>query len=510
MVSVARSTPRLSLGQRWLLVLSCLSIALVVASMAALYTALPEIAAVTGASQQQLTWIVDGYTLALAILVLPAGAIGDRYGRRAILIIGLVVFALGSALPVVLDTPHWLIAARAISGVGAALVMPSTLSLMTAGFPEGRRGSAVGLWAGVAGAGAVLGILGSGLLVEWWPWWSIFIGMTVAGLVLAVLAGTVPESVEGSRPRVDGWGAVFSAVAVGAVVVAAIEAPARGWLDPFVLAAFAIGLVAAASFVLIDLRIEHPLLDMRLFADRGFSAGTATVAVQFLVTFGIFMLVVQFLQLVLGYRPIMSALALSPIMIPMVAVSVVAPRLAERVGLRWPIMIGLLLISASLFALARLDTGSDYLDLLWPLLLMSIGMGLSTAPATAAIIAGTPVEKHGVAAAVNDAAREVGAALGIAIAGSVLAAGYRDHIAPALPRIPEQARGPVEDSLAGALHVSDMAGPVGQPLADLARSAFMSGAQQSAIALAWATLVATVSVAIWAPGKSMGGSTTDC
>ncbi|MEV0291956.1 MFS transporter [Nocardia sp. NPDC050710] len=494
----------LSAAQRWLLTLSCLAVALVIASMAALYTALPEIAAATGASQRQLTWIVDGYTLALACLVLPAGALGDRFGRRKMLIAGLIVFSLASAAPILLDTPIWLIVARAAAGVGAALVMPSTLSLLTAGFPKERRGNAVGLWAGIAGAGAVLGILGSGLLLEHWSWMSIFVAMTVAGLALSVASCTVPESVDGSRPAFDLWGALSAALAVGSIVVAAVEAPERGWSDPLVIGLFAAGVLAGGIFALIEVRVDHPLLDVRLFADRGFGSGTASVTVQFLVSFGVFMLLVQFLQLILGYRPLMSALAMAPMIVPMVAISAMAPWLAERLGLRLPTLVGLVTIGAALIAMSRLDVDSGYVDVLAPLLIMSTGLGLCTAPATAAIIAGTPVEKHGVAAAVNDAAREVGAAVGIAIAGSILAAGYSDRIAPVLPRLPEAAREPVGDSLAAALHVTERAGPQAEPLAAFAKEAFMHGAQQSAFAVGCVALVAALLIGAWAPGRRRG------
>ncbi|MBH0779812.1 MFS transporter [Nocardia bovistercoris] len=486
---------------RWLLTLSCLAVTLVIASMAALYTALPEIAADTGASQVQLTWIVDGYTLALACLVLPAGALGDRYGRRAALIAGLIVFALASALPLLLDSPTWLITARGLAGVGAALVMPSTLSLITASFPPERRNGAIGLWAGVAGVGAILGILGSGILLEYWSWISVFVGMTAAGVVLSIAAFTVPESTDSARPAFDPFGAVTGALAVGAIVVAAIEVPARGWLAPVVLVAAAVAVVSAIAFVMIELRVAYPLLDVRLFADRGFGSGTAIVALQFLVGFGMFMLIVQYFQLIFGYRPLVSALAMAPMMLPMVTISAFAPRLSERIGLRLPAAGGLVLIGIALIALGGVGVDASYVDILWPLLIMSTGIGLCTAPATAAIIAGTPVAKHGVAAAVNDAAREVGAAIGIAVGGSVLAAGYSDRIAPALPRLPEEARGPVEDSLAAALQVAERAGPTGQPLADFAREAFVYGMHHSAVALGCLTLVGAVGIAIWAPGR---------
>jgi len=232
-----------------MLIVSCMAVALVVAAMAALYSALPQIAVATGATQAQLTWIVDGYTLVLACFVLPAGAIGDRYGRRGVLVAGLALFAFASALPLFLADPAWLIAARALAGAGAALVMPSTLSILTAGFPPAHRGRAVGVWAGVAGSGAVLGILGAGVLLEQWSWTSVFVGLTVAGAVLAGLACSIAESRQQEHPPVDWVGAVTVVVAVGAIVFAVIEVPARGWSDSLVAISTAVGLFAVAIWL---------------------------------------------------------------------------------------------------------------------------------------------------------------------------------------------------------------------------------------------------------------------
>ncbi len=497
-VEIARWTR----AQWWMLAVSCLAVALVVAAMAALYSALPQIALATGATQAQLTWIVDGYTLVLACLVLPAGAVGDRYGRRVVLVVGLVVFAAASALPLLLSDPAWLIATRALAGAGAALVMPSTLSILTAGFAPAHRGRAVGIWAGVAGSGAILGILGAGVLLERWSWLSVFVGLTVAGAVLAGLACTIAESRQREHPQVDWVGAVAVAVAVAAIVFAVIEFPARGWADPLVAAAAGVGVAATAAFVVVELRSAAPLLDVRLFARRGFGAGSLSVTIQFLVTFGVFLLLVQYLQLVFGYGPLTSALALAPMVVPLVVISVIAPWLSSLVGLRVMTVAGLLTIAAGLVLVSRLTLAAHYLDLLWPLLIMSAGLGLCTAPATYAIVADTPEAKHGVAAAVNDAAREIGAAIGIAVAGSVLAAGYTHRIQPALPQLPEPARGPVADSLAAALQVADQAGPVAAPLAEFAKAAFVHGSGQAALALAALTTVGAIVLAVLAPGRA--------
>lgn len=509
MTSTDQPEPMLALsrGQKWTLVVSCLGVALVIGSMAALYTSLSDIAADTGASQSQLTWVVDGYTLAVACLVLPAGAVGDRYGRRAVLIGGLVVFSAASAVPLFVDGPLWLIVARAVAGIGAAFVMPSTLSIMTAEFPERHRARAVAIWAGVAGSGGILGVLCSGLLLQLWSWQSIFVGLTAAGVVLLIAALTVSESLEYAHPAMDYVGSVLVAVAIGLIVIALTEAPQRGWTDPLVLGLFAGGVAASMAFVIIELRRAHPLLDVRLFADRGFGSGTLSITLQFLVLFGVFYLLIQYLQLIVGYEPLPSALALAPVVVPIVGVSLIAPWLAERFGLRLLTVPGLLAIAAGIFLASRLDVDSAYTDFLWALLIMGTGLGLCMAPATAAIVAATPVEKHGVAAAVNDAAREVGAAVGIAIAGSVLAAGYTNRIQPALPSLPDAAREPFSDSLAAALEVTDRVGPVGQQLADIAKSAFIHGHERAAIGLSIFTAASAVVLAFWAPGRRSAADT---
>jgi len=393
-------------------------------------------------------------------------------------------------------------AARALAGAGEALVTPSTAAILTAGCPPAPRGGAVGVWAGVAGSGAVLGTLGAGLLLERWSWLSVFVGLTVAGAVLAALACTIAESRQREHPPVDWVGAGAVAVAVAAIVFAAIEIPARGWADPLVAATAGIGVAAAAAFVVVELRSAAPLLDVRLFTRRGFGAGSLSVTIQFLVTFGVFLLLVQYLQLIFGYGPLASALALAPMVVPLVAISVIAPWLSSLVGLRVMTVVGLLTIAAGLVLVSRLTLAAHYLDLLWPLLIMSAGLGLCTAPATYAIVADTPEAKHGVAAAVNDAAREIGAAIGIAVAGSVLAAGYTHHIAPALSRLPEPARGPVADSLAAALQVADQAGPVAAPLAEFAKAAFVRGSGQAALTLAALTTIGAIVLAFLAPGPT--------
>lgn len=292
-----------TIRQIWMLTVACCAVALVVAAMAALNTALPDLARDTGATQSQLTWIVDGYTLTLACLLLPAGALGDRYGRRELLMFGLLVFAAGSSIPVFADEPSWIIVSRVISGVGAAFVMPATLSLLTAGFPPAQRARAVGVWSGVAGSGAIAGLVVSGLLLEKWSWHSIFVSLAVVSVLILVVSFTIVTSKDTEATPLDLPGTALIAGSIGLFVLGMIEAPARGWLDPVVLALLIGGIAMTAVFSWVELRTRHPLLDVRLFANRAFGSGAASLTLQFLATFGLFFLIVQYLQLVLDYSP---------------------------------------------------------------------------------------------------------------------------------------------------------------------------------------------------------------
>ncbi|MEW5813556.1 MAG: MFS transporter [Actinomycetota bacterium] len=495
---VAALSPR---GRRWLLTVAGLSVLLVISSMIALNTALPDIAVETAATQAQLTWIVDAYTLAMACLLLPAGALGDRYGRRGALLVGLLIFGLASAAPMVFDSPVALITARAAAGVGAAFVMPATLSLLTAAFPKAERTKAVGIWAGVAGSGAIAGFLGTGVLLQHFSWPSVFIALAVAALVMFVCACTIGSSRDQTATPVDWVGAALIGTAIAVFVVGLIEAPTQGWTNPLVLGGLAGGVILTVVFAVVELRREHPLLDVRLFARSDFTTGAVCITVLFLSNFGFFFVLMQYLQLMMGYSALTTGIALAPIVVPILAISVTIHLCTAKIGLRWTITVGLLLIAAGLYGIRFLDVASAYVDVLWPMLLIAAGVGICTAPATTTIMNAVPSEKQGVASAVNDTTREVGAAIGVAVAGSILAASYRNALAPQLSDFPAQVRDTATDSLAYALSISERMGPQGEALSDTARAAFLHATSQAVLALAGIVLAAAIFVAAWAPGR---------
>lgn len=488
-------------ARTWTLTVACMGVALVVASMTALNTTLGDLAVATSATQSQLNWIVDGYTVALACLLLPAGAIGDRYGRRGALLFGLVVFAFGSLAPAVLHDPSQIIAGRAVAGVGAAFVMPATLSLLTVAYPKEARTKAVGIWAGTAGSGGVLGMLGSGLLLRFWDWHAIFWSLGIAGLTIFALGLTVASSRDANAPRIDAVGAVLIGSAVAIAVAAILEAPHRGWSDPLVWGGLAAGAVIAVVFGFVELRRRQPLLDVRLFADPNFAIGVAAIVMMFGATFGFFYVGMQYVQQIMGYSPLATAISFAPFIVPLGIFSALSFWYLPRLGLRLVLVVGTLLMAVGYACLCRLGLHSTYLEFTWPTLILATGIGICTAPTTSAIMGAVPDEKQGVASAVNDTSREMGGAFGIAVAGSILAGSYSHELAPKLGDFPPQIRGLATDSLAKAVEVAGKLGPQGRQLADLSKAAFLSALHASTITMAVIVGLAAVLIGLWAPGR---------
>lgn len=479
---------------RAVLAVTCVALATVVSAVASLNVAIPSIARDTHATQTQLSWIIDAYALVFAALLLPGGAIGDRYGRRRALLAGLVVFGAGSIAAMTIDSAQWLIAMRAVLGVGAALVMPATLSTVTSTFPHAQRARAVGTWAGVAGASAILGLLSSGVLLEFWSWRSVF-GLNVLLAILAIVATVrvVPESADPDAPRLDVTGALIAVVGLAALVYAIIEAPTEGWASVRTLVLLAVGVLVLAGFGVWELRTAHPLLDPRLFALRPFAAGTTSITLQFFAFFGFIFLLLQYLQLVLDDSPLIAALSLIPMAFGMMpAARVVAPNLVRKIGTRVTCAIGLALAAASLAWLSRLDAGSSYWWLAVGLIPLGAGMGLAMTPATAAVTDALPREKQGVGSAMNDLSRELGGALGIAVLGSVLQSIYRNNLD--LSGVPSSIAEKARESLALALHA-------GGDIASRAQSSFVDGMQAALLVGAGAVAFAAIVVVVLAGSR---------
>jgi len=480
-----------------------LSLAVVVSAVPALNVALPSLAADTGATMSQLQWIVDAYALVFAALLLPAGAIGDRYGRKPVLVWGLAVFGVSAAGAAMTTSPDVLIAWRSLMGLGAALVMPSTLSIITTSLPGERRSKAVAAWVGVAGAGAIVGLVAAGLLLERWSWASVFWLYAGAALLICLAAARlIPNSVLPDPPRVDYVGGLLSVLTLTSIVYGAIEGPERGWGSPETLGAFALGGVALAAWLVWSLKVAEPLLDPRLFLRRGFSTGVASISLQFFVFFGFVFVIVQYLQLVLDYSPLQAGLALLPMGMAIGAVSRRVPHLVDKAGRRPLAVAGLVLMATGMTLLSTLDLGSSYWLVLGGIVPVGVGMALAMAPATTDIVAALPLHKQGVASATKDAAREVGGTLGIAVLGSILNDQYRAGVAEAAPAsAPDGLVGTAQESLGAALGIAARLGESGDALAVGARGAFVDGLAYAFLASAAALVLCAVVFAVVLPRR---------
>lgn len=509
-----------SLRTIWLILVACLAVSLVVAAMAALNTALPDIARDLHASSAQMTWIIDGYTLILAALLLPAGAIGDRFGRRPILMIGLVIFGLSSLGAIWVSTPTELIFTRIAAGVGAALIMPTTLSLITAGVPREQRAIGVSLWSAVAGVGAIFGFFVTGVLLGFFSWHSVFITFAVAAAVVLALTFTIGSSKDSDPGRFDFIGSITSVVAVTAVVFGLLEAATRGWDDALVLISLIGGVALLVAFVLIEVRSTSPLLDVRLFRNRAFGSGSLSVMMQFFASFGVFYLILQLFQLVYGFSALRSAFALVPMVVGVGTFALLGNFLAVRFhSLRFVIATGITLAGLGVLLMGILD-----IDQYWKIGILlgvcAVGIGLATAPSTTAIMANTPLDNQGIGSAVNDTARELGAAIGIGIAGSLMASGYADRIRPtaeaaeqqlAAMGTPEQAAEAAHQislSLANANEVAARLPAQAEPLARMitegGEAAFLPPMQLACVVLGSVLLVSAGFLAWFTPRQVIG------
>jgi EmrB/QacA subfamily drug resistance transporter len=475
----------------------CLALVLVVAGVSMLNVALPDMSRALGASQADQQWLVDGYTVSLAALLLFAGALGDRFGRRRALVAGISLFGVANGLSAVTHSTGPLIDLRILAGVGAALIMPATLSTITSVFPPDQRARAVGVWAGVAGAGGTMGLLGAGAMLEQWWFGSVFV-VTTALAVVALVATliVVPETREGHTARVDTLGALLSIVAVGGLVLGIIEGPSRGWTDAVTLFGLVCGLLAGVLFVFWELRSRAPLLDPRLFRVRGFATGSTSLFLQFFALFGFFFVALQYLQLVRGYSALVSAVALLPTAVVMMPLSTVAATLADRYGQRLVGAAGLLVAAVGFVVIASMQTGSGLMQFELGLVLIGAGAALAMTPATNAILRTLPRAKQGVASAVNDTARELGSAFGIAILGSAFNSAYRHSIEGALHGLPASSAAAAHAAPATALAVAAQAGTAGQQLAAAARHAFMSGSRAAMLIGAALLVVGAAYVAL--------------
>ncbi len=436
--------------------------------------ALPDMSRSLGAGTTDLQWIVDGYNLAFASLVLGAGGLGDRFGRRPLLIIGLLGFAVASGVGAVWSSPGPLIATRLVMGFFAAMIFPTTLSIITNAFPDrGQRAKAIGVWGAVVGVGVAVGPISGGLLLEHFWWGSVFLALVPIAALTAVLAWIwVPESRDPQAPGLDVGGVLAACATVGTLVYTIIEAPHRGWSAPLTLVGFAATVAFAAVFVRIERRAAHPMLDITVFRTPAFSAASMSVTVAFFALFGFIFLVTQFFQFLRGYGPLSTGLRILPVAGSIALGAGTGPALVTRFGTRAVVMTGLFLLGSSFGWIALSPADMSYRVIVAQMLLMGLGLGLTQVPATDSILSVLPAAKAGVGSAVNDATREAGGTLGVAVVGSVFASIFASSISSSgLARLPGGLPDGASSSVAIAFDAARRAG--GGALTTDVQNAFM-------------------------------------
>ncbi|WOX15025.1 MFS transporter [Streptomyces sp. N50] len=491
------------------LIVLCLSLLIVVMANTSLIVAAPDMTTDLGLSSSDLQWVIDGYTVPYAALMLVLGAIGDKYSRRGALLTGLVIFAGGSVMGSLVHETGLVIAARAVMGVGAAVVMPATLSLLVAIFPKRERARAITAWTATSGLAIAVGPLVAGWLLEDHAWGSTF--LINVPIALAAVVGAlvlVPPSKAEGMGRIDYVGGLLSIVSVGSLVYAIIEGPHFGWGAGPITAAV-VAAVGLPAFVAWELRHPHPMLDVRKFAQRSFSGSMTAVLFFFFGTFGAIYYATQFLQFVLGYDALETGVRLLPLAGAVFLGAVVTGRLTPKLGMKPMVVTGMVLGTVGVLLLTQVDKASTYGDFLPTMMLLGFAIGLSVSPATDTIMGSFPENELGVGGGANDTALELGGSLGIAILGSLLGTTYKDKLTDLVGgHLPAAALDTAKDSVGGGLAVAQQiaktpsAGPQqAQALVDAVHEAFAHGVAQTSLVGGIIMAAGTLIVLAVLPGR---------
>ena len=485
----------------WMLAVLCLSLLIVFVGNSSLNVTIPTLSRDLHATESELQWVVASYSLVFAGLLFSAGAIGDRFGRKGALQLGLVGFLFGAALASA-STAMWeLIACRALMGGAAAFIMPSTLSIVVNVFPPEERTKAISFWAATIGAAGAIGPVASGWLLGHFWYGSVFlINVPIVLLALVLGAFLVPTSRDPEQARLDPIGAGLSIVGISTLVYALIEAPSNGWGSTTTLTAFTISFLVLGVFAAWELHTDEPMLDMRFFRNPAFSTGTGGMVLVFMAMFGVMFLITQYLQLILGYSPLGAAIRLLPMAPVMIIVAPLTPRLSTRYGANRVVASGMAIVTIGLLWFRGLDVDTSYPRLLVNMLLLVAGIALTMSPMTAAIMSAVPPRRAGAGSAMNDATRELGASLGIAVLGSLAATRYAHSLHRVVAPLPPDQRAQARGSLAGALNVaSGLRRVPGQVLTNAAQHSFVNGIHLAVTGGALLTGIATVAVARFLP-----------
>ncbi len=504
--SPTEATPRPD-PRRWA-VLAVLSLAVFITVLdgTIVNVALPSLAVELDASTRQLQWIVDAYLLVFAGLLLAAGGLGDRYGRKPMLLIGLAVFGGTSALAGSASSAEGLIAGRALMGIGAAMIFPATLAILTNVFTDAReRAAAIGVWSGVSGLGVAAGPIAGGWLLEHFWWGSVFfVNVPVVAVALIATALLVPNSSDEAAPRLDLVGLVLSIAAIGALVFTVIEAPEWGWTSPETLAGFAVAIATIVAFVLWELRVAEPMLPVRIFTNLRFSAASGAITAAFFALFGFVFLVTQYFQLVRGYTPLEAGIRTLPVATAIALASVLSPAVVNRVGTTRVVATGLTFMAIGFAWVSTSSATTPYEAIVGQMLFLGVGLGFTSAPATESIMGSLSTDKAGIGSAVNDTTRELGGTLGVAVLGSVFNSGYLAALGdgPVVGALPPEAQEATEESIGAAGAVAAELGPLAPDYLAEVSDAFLSGFSIASMVAAGVAAVAAVAVLRYLPARA--------
>jgi EmrB/QacA subfamily drug resistance transporter len=472
-----------------------------------LNVALPSIVKDLGANGSDLQWIVDAYVLVFAGLLLTAGSLGDRLGRKGALTFGLIAFGCFSVLASRASSPTELVVFRGLMGIGGAFIFPTTLSLITNTFPDPReRARAIGVWAGVAGLGVAIGPLGGGLLLEHFWWGSVFL-VNAPICATAVILGwfLVPNSKDPEEGRLDPLGSVLSIVALAGLLYGIIQAPNLGWGNGRVVGGLVVGVVFLALFLTWERTTPHPMLNLSFFRNPRFSAASTTVTLTYFALFGSTFLLTQYFQFVLGYSPLKAGMMTAPVAVGLMAAAPRAPGFVDHFGTKRVVLVGLLVVAGCLSLYGSDTVMSSVVFGGLVRLVFGLGMGLTTAPATESIMGSLPPGKAGVGSAVNDTTRQTGGALGVAVLGSIFALRY--HSVVRADGVSASLRGAVQDSIGRAVEVAHAPGTAvadGAAALAAARHAYVTSMRVSYALAAGVILLAATVTWRWLPARAPG------
>jgi EmrB/QacA subfamily drug resistance transporter len=447
----------------WILGVLNLSLLIVFIGNSSLNVAIPTLSLQLGATNTQIQWVIAIYSLVFAGLLFSSGALGDRYGRKGSLQLGLGIYLVACLAATASHSMAQLIACRAVMGVGAAFIMPSTLSILVNVFSPEERAKAISVWASITGAAGAIGPVASGWIIGHFWYGAVFL-VNVPILALALVAGhrLLPKSSDHHDAKLDPVGSVLSTIGIVALVYGLIEAPEIGWGSSTTVGCFAVAVVVLGVFVWWELRTDEPMLDIRYFRSPAFSTGTSGMILVFMAMYGSMLLLTQYFQLVLDYSPLGAAVRFLPMAPIMLYVAPRTPALSKRFGAHRVVTFGMASVSFGMLLFHGLGTHSSYVYLLCGLVPLVTGMALAMSPMTAAIMSAVPAHRAGAGSAMNDATRELGAGLGIAVMGSIASSQYAHHVDALTghlsPAIARSARTSLADAIEGARHLPQAAG----------------------------------------------------